>query len=594
MKKILIPLLVLVMLCVSLTALAEGEAVTLELNTAKLAVYNPGDPALEGLTSEESLPVIVVHTKKSVTLQVNVTPRTVRNKKVTLTVDNEEAVQVKGNGLSGKKPGEAVLTIASQEDPSVTLQYRIVVIQPVTRLAVSASAKNVPVGGTIQLTPAFTPENVTRKQVTWASADERIATVDENGVLTGVKRGKARVTVMAADGSNVRANINIDVTQSAEEITLTPAELTIDVGRNGVLRATVLPKDANNKKVVWSSSDESIAKVNAQGRVTAVSLGDCEITCTSEEVGTVQAKAIVHIQQPVKKIILDEAPIVYNGESGKLTWTIEPENATNPALKFSTYNPNILTVSDDGTFTGVTGGETYITAVSTDGSNRQARIRVRINQHLTGARMRRKVAYIDVGETANAGAVLEPEKSKYINHNMIWSSADPGIASAAQGRKSPSSVDITGVSVGDTEITGVTEDGGFPVSMKVKIGYWDSSLKITDAGVRGADAYLTVKNVSELTITGITAEVTVYDADGKKVPCNKKDPKKPFRMVYRKTLAPGASTKEKDWKTVDFMLPESLTVSKYVIKVTQFEIDHDWIKVIRPKNQPTKKCPVHI
>ena len=95
-------------------------------------------------------------------------------------------------------------------------------------------------------------------------------------------------------------------------------------------------------------------------------------------------------------------------------------------------------------------------------------------------------------------------------------------------------------------------------------------------------------------LTNISRIESFQMVDGKKVPCNKKDPKKPFRMVYRKTLAPGASTKEKDWKTVDFMLPESLTVSKYVIKVTQFEIDHDWIKVIRKNNQPTKKCPVHL
>ena len=87
----------------------------------------------------------------------------------------------------------------------------------------------------------------------------------------------------------------------------------------------------------------------------------------------------------------------------------------------------------------------------------------------------------------------------------------------------------------------------------------------------------------------------MFDIDGNPVPCNKKDKKSnTYQMVYKKTLEPGASTKEKDWKVVNFKLPESTTVAEYVVKITEFEIDHDWIKVIRKQNQPTKKCPVHL
>ena len=595
MKRILIPLLVLAMLCVSLAALAEGEAVTLELNTAKLPVYAADDPNLDGLTAGGGeLPVIVLAAKKNIQLQVNVSPKTVKNKKVTLSVDNEEVVRVKGNGLSGLKPGEAVLTIASAADPSVTLQYRIVVIQPVTRIALAASAKSVPAGGTMTLTPSFLPENATRKQVTWASANEQIATVDANGVVTGLKKGAVRITATATDGSNLRANINVQVTQSAEEITLDKTELTVDVGRNAVLKATVLPKDTNNKKVIWSSSDERIATVNASGRIVGVALGDCEITCTSEEVGTVVAKAVVHVQQPVKKVTFGAAPAVYNGETAQLTWTIEPADATNPKLTFRSSNEKVLTVDENGVVTGVAGGEATVTAITTDGSNRQAKIRVKVMQHLTGAHMLRKTAYIDFGQTSSAGAVLEPEKAKNINNHMTWESADPSVAAVKQNSKTPNKVDITGVNYGETVVTGITEDGGFPASIVVKVGDWENALSITKAGVSGADAYLTVRNNSSLTITSVTAEIMVYDIDGNVVPSNRKNPAKPFKMIYTRTLEPGESTRENGWKTVDFMLPDSPTVSTYVIKITQFEIDHDWVKVIRNKYQPTKKCPVHI
>ena len=112
--------------------------------------------------------------------------------------------------------------------------------------------------------------------------------------------------------------------------------------------------------------------------------------------------------------------------------------------------------------------------------------------------------------------------------------------------------------------------------------------------MKGADAVLKVKNVSDLTITSIKVEVSVFDNEGKPVPCNSKDDSNTYVMTYKKTLEPGDTTKEKDWKTVNFKLPDSPTVHEYVVKITEFEIDHDWIKVIRKNNQPTQKCPVHL
>ena len=161
-------------------------------------------------------------------------------------------------------------------------------------------------------------------------------------------------------------------------------------------------------------------------------------------------------------------------------------------------------------------------------------------------------------------------------------------------RNQPQRISIHGVSEGVTVITGTTEDGGFQTSIPVLVGHWEKSLKIQEAKVKGADAVLKVKNVSDLTITSIKVEVSVFDNEGKPVPCNSKDNSNTYVMTYKKTLEPGDVTKEKDWKTVNFKLPESLTVHEYVVKITEFEIDHDWIKVIRKNNQPTQKCPVHL
>ena len=590
MKKILVPLLALILLCVCFSAPAEGqEAITLELNTTKLQVYTADDPYLSGLTDPSGeLPVLVLPVKKSWQLQVTVLPKTLKNKKFTMTVDNEEAVRVKGNAVTGLKAGEAVLTIASAEDPTATVQYRIVVIQPVTRITVSAADKNVAAGGTVSLTYAILPEEASKKDVTWTSADERIATVDENGVVTGVKKGTARITATAADGSRIRATISLNVIQNAEEITLDKTEVTVDVGRSAAVKATVLPKETNNKAVVWSSSDEGIATVNKDGRVTGVALGQCEITCTSKTNGEVQAKAVVTVQQPVKKITIDEAPVIYAGDSAKLTAHVEPADASNPALTFRSANEKVLTVDADGTITALKYGEATVVAESTDGSKRQAKIKVKVMQHVTGVHTLRRIAYIDMGASNTTRAVVEPEKGT--NNNMTWEIADSSIAVIEPDRKQPNRVKIKGLRAGETTVTCTTEDGGYQASLKVKIGDWEKSLKWVNAEIDGrGNPLLAIKNVSDLDITSVKVEITCFDWDGNPATgINTKDGTNVLTAVYSKPLEPGKTTKELDgWKIQDWN--KEVVYASMEARIVEFEIDHDWVKLIRKNRQPVKK-----
>ena len=597
MKRWLVPLmLALAMVFASLPGLAEDGALTLEVNTAKLPLYDAADPAVAGLLPAEAagdgLPVLLIQTKKSVDLKVTVLPKEQKNKKVTLTAAEDGIVKISGVRITGAAPGTTVVTVASQADPSATAQYRVVVTQPIGRIGIKASAKSVGKGESMTLTAEISPTNATNQQIKWSSANPDVATVDENGTVTGVKRGTARILAEAQDGSKMRANISVTVTQNAEEITLNQSEITVSAGKTAVVKATVLPKETNDKNVIWSSSDESIATVNAQGRVSGVTLGDCEIICTSRSTDSVQAKVTVHVQQPVKKIVFGEEPTVYAGETGTLQWTVEPADASNPSLTFSSSNRKILQVSQDGTVTGLKAGTATVSAVSTDGTNRRANIKVHVLQHVEGVHMKRNVAYISRGETSTTGAELEPRDAS--NKNMTWTSGDETVATVDRIPKQGNRVKITGVRAGETVVKGVTEDGGFETSIRVRVGDWDNALKLTDAYVKGADQYLTVKNNSDLNITSITAEVSVFDVDGNPVSCNSKDGSGTFEMVYKRTLLPGEATKESGWKYVNFKLPDSMTVSTYVVTVTKYQIDNDWVKTIRKKFQPTKKCPVHI
>lgn len=588
MKKILVSLLALCLICAALPALAAGGAVKLEVNTSKLPVFAANHRVVAGLLEEPAqpedaeLPVLVLPVKKSYELKVTVLPKTVKNKKVALSVGNSEIAKVSGNTVTGVKAGETVLTVTSRQDPSAAVRYRLLVVRPVSRIALTPSAKSVAVGRQIQITPSFIPENATVQAVTWKSENKKVATVDANGFVTGVGRGETRIVATARDGSTVRANIAVKVVQLPEKVSLGKKSMTVDVKKTAVLKAKVLPADTSNKNVVWSSSDPKVATVSADGRIKGVSVGECQITCTCKANSEASAVITVRVQQPVTKVVFDSHPSVYIGEKVKVKWHVSPADATNPTVKFTSSAPKIASVSADGTITGRKHGSAYITAEATDGSRCRARFKVNVLQHVTGVHMLRKTAYVCVKETSTAGAILEPKTAD--DHRMTWVSENESIATVS-GKQNR--VSIKGIRKGETVVTGTTHDGGYQTSIVVKVGDWDHALKIKNAYVRDRYVFLAVQNVSNLKITRVTAEVAVLDGDGNPIPVDAKGGNT-FTIVYRKTLKHNAVTPDDGWQNAVIPLAELPPVSQYVIRVTQYEIDNDWIKTIQKKNQPTR------
>ena len=593
MKRVLILLLTAVLLCFSAAALAAGDVRELEIRTEKLPLYTSDDPLLASLLKEgkESLPVLLLQMKKSLTLQVNALPKDADNRRIVLESEDPAVLQVKNKSITGVAAGETVLTIASESNPEVNIRYRVLVIQPVKKLTVQSSEPSVTVGGQVQLTAGVQPEDASLQKVIWSSGNEQILTVDENGVVTGIKRGNGRVIAMAADGSGIRANFSLKVVQEPESLTLNQAEMTVDVGRNSLLKAVLEPKNTDNKKLVWSSSDESIARVDKNGRVTGVMPGECEITCASEVKESICATVKVHVQQPVKKIVFTEkSGFAYAGEETQLQWTVEPANATNPGVAFSSSNEKILTVDENGKVTGISGGKAYVNMVTTDGSNRKARIQISVGLHVTGVRMVREHAYIDRGETATAGATLEPKNAT--NKNMTWVSSDESVVTATG--KTNAKMRLKGINYGEATVTGTTQDGGYQTSIAVTVGNFDRALSFRDFGMNEkGNFWLFVRNESSLPITRITATLEVFDAmegDNDPVAINTKDGSNKVEIVWTGYLGNGETTGKSGWKMVNYRVPgNGIYSTRGIVTLVGFQINNDWIKMIRERNRVWKE-----
>ena len=133
---------------------------------------------------------------------------------------------------------------------------------------------------TVTLKATVSPENATNKNISWSSDKTDVATVDENGNVSANSVGTATITA-TADGVTEECTIIVEEKViPVESITLNKTEAEIFVGAEEKLTATVLPEDATNKDVTWTSSDTTIATVDSNGKVTAKSVGTATIKAT--------------------------------------------------------------------------------------------------------------------------------------------------------------------------------------------------------------------------------------------------------------------------------------------------------------------------
>ena len=168
----------------------------------------------------------------------------------------------------------------------------------VTGVTLDKTSLELIIGDSAPLTATLFPESAYNKSVTWKSSNESVATVDSNGLVTGVGAGNATITVTTADGG-ISAVCSVTVTDpyAVTGVTLDRTTVELIVGNSVPLTATVSPEDAHNKAVTWRSSNESIATVDSNGLVTGVHAGNATITVITVD-GGFKAVCSVTVKNP--------------------------------------------------------------------------------------------------------------------------------------------------------------------------------------------------------------------------------------------------------------------------------------------------------
>ena len=334
-------------------------------------------PATISVTGVTVSPTTLVKTvgDAAVTLTETVQPTNATDKTVTWTTSNASVATVTNGVVNFVGAGAATITVTTQ-DGSYTATCNVTVnaaTVSVTGVTVSPTTLVKTVGdAAVTLTETVQPTNATNKTVTWTTSNASVATVT-NGVVNFVGVGAATITVTTQDG-NYTATCNVTVnaaTVSVTGVTLNKNTTTISVGGNEDLTATVLPTNATNKTVSWSSNNTTVATVDGNGKVEGKTAGTAIITVTTQD-GNYTASCTVTVSATtvaVTGVTLDLSSLTLSvGGERKLVATITPSNATNQNIAWTSSNTAVAKVEADGTVTALAAGTATITVTTQDGN----------------------------------------------------------------------------------------------------------------------------------------------------------------------------------------------------------------------------------
>ena len=244
---------------------------------------------------------------------------------------------------------------------------------------------------------------------------------------------------------------------SVTGVRLNSNTLTLTVGETERLIAAVLPENATNQNVTWSSDNIAVATVDAQGTVRAVSAGTATITVTAD--GGKTTTATVTVKVPVTGVTL--APTTLSlpvGGKETLIATIAPATATNQNVTWKSSDESVAEVDDDGVVTAIALGTATITATTVDGEHTATSV-VAVIIPVTSVQIDRQALWLAIGKSETLDAFVFPRYAT--NHNVTWRIGNTNIATVnANGN-------VTAVAVGTTTITVTTQDGGHTDNIEV-------------------------------------------------------------------------------------------------------------------------------
>ena len=376
------------------------------------------------------------------------------NQKVAWSSSNGNIAKVDSKGrVTPVSNGTCKIIATTKDGTNLSASMDIIVDIKAKSVALDkTSLKIASKNSTNKLVATVTPSQANQK-VAWSSSNGKIATVDSKGRVKAVSNGKCKIIATTTDGTNRTASCDVTVDiKFVTGISFDFNSYTItNVNQTPVFRPNITPSDAEDKNVRWSSSNTKVATVSSSGVIKAAGNGTCKITATTTDGTNLSASFNITVNIKATKITLDKTKIelTTGKETEKITSSIEPSIA-NKAVKYTSSNTSIATVSSDGVVTAVGSGTCKITAATTDGSKVTASCDVTVDIKTTGMKLDKTNYTFNKAETIKINPVITPSKA---SKKLTWTSSNTKVAIVSSDGK------VTPVGKGTCKITATTTDG---------------------------------------------------------------------------------------------------------------------------------------
>ena len=390
-------------------------------------------------------------------LTATVMPANATEQGVTWTSSNGNVATVDAQGkVTAVAEGTAIITATSVNGK--TAQCAVVVSKkanPVTAITLNKTTLRLTEGENEILTVTYTPENADGRSVTWTSSNGNVATVDAQGKVTAVAEGTAIITATSVNGKTAQCAVVVSKKANpVTAITLNKTTLRLTEGENEILTVTYTPEDADGRSVTWTSSDNNVATVDANGKVTAIGVGTAIITATSANGKTAQCSvAVAKRPNPVTTITLNKTTLnITEGDSETLTVTYAPEDADDRSVTWTSSDTKIATVDANGKVTAIGVGTAIITATSMNGKTAQCAVVVSKKANpVTAITLNKTTLQITEGDSETLTVTYTPADAD--DRSVTWTSSNGNVATVdAQGK-------VTAVAEGTAIITATSVNG---------------------------------------------------------------------------------------------------------------------------------------
>ncbi|MCR4565699.1 MAG: Ig-like domain-containing protein [Bacteroidales bacterium] len=253
------------------------------------------------------------------------------------------------------------------------------------------------------------------------------------------------------------------------QVALDQTSLEMVEGTTAKLVATVLPAEAEDKTLEWSSTDAEVATVDADGLVSALKPGTAVIKATAKD-GGIAASCEVSVTKriiAVTGITLDKTTLpIKVGGNYTLAATIAPPDATDKSVTWASDDTDVAMVDSKGKVVGVSVGTAHITATSVSYPDIKAECEVNVSSDVvavTGVTLDKTEATLVVGETLQLAATIAPENAT--DQRVRWSVSPESIASVSESGL------VTAITAGNATVTATTMDGGFSATCALTVNH---------------------------------------------------------------------------------------------------------------------------